>query len=350
MRRATIKSSMGRAKQSHDAIIKTDREAFRAWATAALSRFTPDDREIAASVETDHVTADDVLRAWSEQIEPIHQDLEAKRHDSRFKKMLIRNVGFYDDEADRIIDYMIDERKALLLDEVLDSLYPFSDDTMYQREYATELLTRPDTTISDYMSRYIDFIEALDASEKHHVLLCDPHGTWLERQRAALQINKERQRIIRDEDERLDEIDEKLHHMTNDKGSLVVPIIRKGWDFATILDLRAKYQKQVDALSVSERRSPTKKLKLFERVTTHFREAEAERIAHDSKTHSLKELRTVNEDIYNLLLEIFDLDQTARNKLVLDIQNYTRLSQERDLMLLIQRNREQFLTAPSDPR
>lgn len=324
--------------------IRTDREAFRAEATEALKNFTPDDRELAASLETEHTTADDVLRAWAQQIEPLHQDLEAQRDDTRFKKSLIKRFGFSDNEADRMIDYMIDERKHGLLDEVLGNLYPQVDgEPPYQRNYAYELLTGTDAEINDYFSRYIDFVQALDAAEKHDVLLCDPHGSWLERQRAAIQINKERQRLAQDEDERLEEIQRQLERLTNDQESLVGPIIAKNWNFITILDLRAKYQKHIDALSKTDSKNPTKRLRLFERVTQSFRDREAEKLAKAHHTHSLKATRKINEDVYDLLLEIFDLDNAKRNRLLMDIQRHTRLTQERDLILLIQRNREQFL-------
>jgi hypothetical protein len=325
-------------------LIRTDREAFRAQATEALKQFGPEDRERAASLETDTVTADDVLRAWAQQIEPIHNDLESQRDDTRFKKSLIKRFGFTDSEADRMVDYLIDERKAGLLDEVLGNLYPAENgDVPYQRNYAYELLTSSDTELNDYFARYIDFVTALDAAEKYDVLLCDPHGSWLERQRAAIQINKERQRLAQDEDERLEEIHRQLQKLVGDPESLVGPIAAKHWNFITILDLRAKYQKHIDALSKADAKNPTKRLRLFERVTQSFRDREAEKLVHAHKTHSLKATRKINEDIYDLLLEIFDLDATHRNRLLMDIQRHTRLTQERDLILLIQRNREQFL-------
>lgn len=324
--------------------IRTDREAFRAQATEALKRFDADDRERAASLETEHTSADDVLRAWAQQIEPLHQDLEAQQDDSRFKKSLIKRFGFSDSEADRMVDYLIDERKHGLLDEVLSNLYPSNEgEPPYQRNYAYELLTGSDAEINDFFSRYIDFVTALDAAEKYDVLLCDPHGSWLERQRAAIQINKERQRLAQDEDERLEEIERQLERLTNDTDSLVGPIVSKNWNFITILDLRAKYQKHVDALSKEESKNPTKRLRLFERVTQSFRDSEAEKLAKAHQTHSLKATRKINEEVYDLLLEIFDLDNTKRNRLLMDIQRLTRLTQERDLILLIQRNREQFL-------
>lgn len=336
---------MGIDNQTLEEFIKTDREAFRAEATDALRLFTPDDRELAASLQTEHTTTDDVLRAWTEQIEPIHQDLEQKRSDVRFKKSLVKAIGFSDNDADHAVDYLIDERKAALLDEVLGNLYPARDgEPPFQHSYAHSLLSQSDTDINDFFSRYIDFVRAIDASEKYGILLCDPHASWLERQRTAIQINKERQRTVQDEDARLEEIEHQLETIGKDPESLVGQIVAKEWNFITILDLRAKYQKHVDALSKEDLKNPNKRLKLFERVTQSFRDREAEKLTKAHKTQSLKALRTINEEVYDLLLEIFDLDNAKRNRLLLDIQRHTRLTQERDLILLIQRNREQFLT------
>lgn len=334
---------MGRAKQSLETFIKTDREAFRAQATAALEAFHPEDRELAASLEDDHTSADDVLRAWSEQIAPIYDDLEAKRTDTKFKKYLMRQLNLGDDEAEHAVDYLIDERKSSLLSEVLDNLYPLQDEHAYQRGYATELLTRSESDVNSFMDRYIDFAEAIDASNNYQVLILDPHASWIDRQRTAMQINKERQTTLRDEDARLDEIDLQIRKLVEDESSLVALIVEHSWDFATILDLRAKYEKQIKALPKSEQKSPARKLKLFERVTSGFRDQQAERLARAHHSHNLKQLRDINEDVYNLLLEIFDLSTTARNTLLDALKTYAKLSHERDLILLVQRNREQFL-------
>lgn len=336
---------MGIKDHATEEFIKTDRETFRAQATEALKLFTPEDRERAASLETDHTTTMNVLRAWSEQIEPIHQDLEQKQDDIKFKKTLIKTIGFKDNEADKAIDFLIEERKQLLLDEVLGNLYPtLHDEPPYQQSYAQEFLSQPDTDINDFFTRYTNFVNAIDAAEDNDVLLCDPHSSWLERQRAAIQINKERQRLSQNEDSRLDEISHQLETLGKDPESLVGRIMAKQWNFITILDLRAKYQKHVDALSKEDLKNPNKRLKLFERVTQTFRDREAEKLAKTHHTQSLRALRKINEEVYDLLLEIFDLDTTKRNRLLLDIQRHTRLTQERDLILLIQRNREHFLS------
>jgi hypothetical protein len=335
---------MGINDHTVEELIKTDREAFRAQATGALKAFPPDDRDHAVNLETPHTRADDVLRAWAEQIEPIHQDLDLVRSDAAFKKNLIKNIGFSDGDADRAIDYLIESRKRSLLDEVLANLYPIHEHHIPEQQHAARaLLSLPSAEINDFFSRYIDFVQSLEAAQKHDVLLCDPFGSWLDRQRAAIQINKERQRLTQDEDARLDEIERQLGALTHGGESLVGQIVAMNWNFSIILDLRAKFQKHVTSLSKDERKNPTKQLKIFERVTQSFRDSETEKLAGTLKQHSLRSLRKIHEEIYNLLLEIFDLSSAKRARLLDDIQRYTKLTQERDLILLIQRNREQFL-------
>lgn len=335
---------MGITDFTTDEQIRTNRETFRAQAMDALRRFTSEDRETAASLETEHVKTGDILKAWAQQIAPVFSDLDAKRSDARFKKTIIRNIGFSDHEAESAIEYMITSRKQALIDEVLDNLYHVDlHDVTYQRGFAENFLSRKEGDIEDFMLRYGEFIKAIDISEKHSILLLDAHGGWLERQRTALAIHKERQRITQNEDTRLEEIESQLARLTHSTDSLLGRIVDKDWNFVTILDLRSKYQKQVDTLSSIDKKNPNKRLKLFERTTASFRDAEAERLSAQQSAHNLKQLRIINEDVYNLLLEIFDLGAAERNRLLTDIQKYSRLAQERDLILLVQRNREQFL-------
>ena len=336
---------MGIIDYSSEERIQKDREQFRAEATDALKCFPLEDRETAASMETNHVKTSDVLKVWSQQIAPIFADLDAKQNEARFRQTIIRNIGFSEHDAEQAIAAMVTRRKDSLLREVLDNLYHVDlHDVTYQRDFAEEFLNRSESDIQDFMFRYGEFILAVDMSEKHNITLIDVHSRWLERQRSALAVHKERQQIVQDEDTRLQEIEIILDRLTKSTDSLLGRIVAKNWNFSTILELRDKYQKQIDDLSKTDKKSPSKKLKLFEKVTASFRDRETERLADRETASNLKELRALNEDIYSLLLEVFDLNTGERTRLLTDIEKYTRLSKERDMLLLIQRNREQFLS------
>lgn len=325
-----------------DDYIAAHREEFRAEATEALKRFTPDDRELAASLTTQYATVDDVLKAWTEQIEPMYRDLEAKRSDVRFRKSLMTHVGFHENDATRMVDHIVEVRKQSLLDEVLDNVYHSDiEEPPYQREYALNLLSQPMNEVESFKQRYEQFFEALDGAEQHNITLCDPHGSWIERQKTAMLVNKERQQTAKEEDERLETIDINLQTLTTHDPLLRV-ILDKKISIVHLLDLASKYNKQLDSLPDEKQKSSTDRLQLFERVTAPFRMQEVERIASSHHIHNLKSLSVVQSEISDILLEVCSATPTHRNRLLLDVQRHTRLTQERDLILLIQRNREHF--------
>lgn len=76
-----------------------------------------------------------------------------------------------------------------------------------------------------------------------------------------------------------------------------------------------------------------------------LRGKEAERAVERTKRTGLRDLQRIHEAIYELLLEIFDQSNAQRNYLLLEIQKHHKLRQERDLILLVQRNREHFISS-----
>lgn len=336
---------MGIKNYTSDDYIRNNRESFRAEATEALRRFTPDDRERAASLETEHVLTSDVLKIWFEQLEPMVRVLDEQKNDSRFVKSLQKRFGFSEHAAEDAVARLALDRKNQLLDEVLTNLYHADIESDYQRAYAEEFLNEEPSEIERFSDDYSDFIEALDAAEKHAIAVFDPYGSWLERQRAALAVNRERARSLEDEEERLSEIDAQLEHLTTPSDSLVAYVIQHNWDYARVLDLYEKYHKKVTALSETDHKNPAKRLKLFERVTADFRDRESARLAERNNAHSLSDMKKLSEQVYARLLEIFDLPTRERQHFLNDIRRYARLSQERDLIQTVRANRKRFLAS-----
>lgn len=332
--------------QTLEELIRTDRESFRAQANDALALFTPEDRDLAASLLADKgkITAGDLFYAWRTELRPLYEELEELAEDPKFKTYLTKKLHFKDDDADMVIEDVLDARRDLARDETIHTVYPpHGDDIPYQHAYATELLTRSIGSVDDFFTRYTRYHEALDLADKHQITLCDPHASWLDRQKSAMQINKERRAMTSHEDARLEEIAEQMASIVADSDSIVSRIIQYGWDYPAVMDLRQRYQRQVDALSKSDQKNPTKLLKIFEKVTKDFREKEADKIAEREHHTGLRGLQHIHEQIYNLLLEIFDQSNAQRNYLLVEVQKHLKLRQERDLILLVQRNREHFI-------
>lgn len=341
---AKIKA-MGINEYSNKERLREDREGFRALAMDALRKFTPEDRETAASLESEHVKTSDVLKVWAEQIAPLFADLASKHADKSLKRTLMRAFGFSEHEVEVAIRDLVEQRKQSLIDEVVSNLYHVDlHDVGYQQAYAENFFHQPEEQIDQFMYRYGEFILAIDISESHHITLSDAHSSWLDRQRAALAIHKERQRIVQNEDMRLEQIDAELAGLTRGSDRLLAQIVENDWEFATILDLQAKYKQRLAGLSAHDRRKPAERLKAFDQTTRAFRDSEAPQLLKLRRgEHDLKQLRTVHEEISSLLLEVFELKASERTRLVANIEQYSRLTRERTLILTIQRDREQFL-------
>lgn len=326
---------------SFDELIKTNREEFRALGTYALELFPPDDRELAASMTTKYATIDTVLHAWDEQIAPMYRELDTKQRDSRLKKTLMRQFGFHDNDAIRMIETMIEARKDSLLQEVLDNVYHSDiEEPPYQREHAADFLSQPANEIEDFAERYFAFAESTEAAERHAVTLCDPHGSWIERQRAVIAINKERQHIDETEAERIEEIDKQLHSLQTHT-PLLASILDLNLSLVHLLDLASKYSKALDKHE-NKRDDPAFRLKKLEDTTADFRTSEVQRIAHQHHAHSLHTLSMIQSKISAIILEVCELTPAHRNALLLHYQRYIKLKQEKDLLVLIQKNRARF--------
>ena len=324
-----------------DELVRTNREAFRAQATHALEVFDNDDRELAASMTTKYASLDTVLSAWTEQIAPMYRELDQKQDDPRLKKTLIRHFGFHDNDAGRMVETMVETRKQSLLQEVLDNVYHSDiEEPPYQREYAEEFLSQSPHDIDDFGERYLDFVECVEAAERHQVILCDPHASWIERQRAAGAINKERQQASETEAERLQAIDTELARL-HKIDPLLAEIIERDMSLVHLLDLSAKYHKKLDQLKDNTDK-PAIRLKTFEHTVAAFRDEEVQRIARNHHAHSLQTLSRIQSEISAIILNVCELSSTHRNSLLLHFQQYTKLTQERELIQLIQHNRAHF--------
>lgn len=326
--------------------VETDSETFRAEAMGALKDFTPDDRDYIKQLRCDSTDIDKVLQTWETKLRPERERLLAKRIDRVFRATLKRNLGFSDEHAREEIEYMVDERLEQLLDETVDNLYPLEEgdpphSLASQRAYALYFLAQSDEEIEDFKYRYEAYSNYIRVAHAHAITLCDPHASWLERQRCSMQIRREREQTREEEETRLMTIESELIELGKLHDGLVAEVMHKRWDYIKMSDLRQKYEKRVDALT--ERQStPTKKLKIFDDVVRTFREHEVERAVQELKKPNLETVRQIGDAIDSLLLRFFELKNKDKNELLLALKQYRTLIQEQDMITMIRKNRAAF--------
>ncbi len=324
---------------------ETDIETFRAEATAALQDFTPEDREYVSGTQCESADIDKVLNEWRVRLRPERQRLLQKRSDGNFRATLRRNIGFSDEQAREEIEFMIDERLELLLDETVDKLYPLEEgdpphSLASQRAYALHFLSQSDEYIADFRDRYNDYRHYTNVAHAHSITVCDPHAGWLERQRCALQIRRERQQTREEEEARLLTVESEMQEIASVQNGLLGEIVQKGWDTTKLARLREKYSTRLEKLS--KQATPLKKLKIFDETVQTFRDNEVEKAVGGLRQPSLESVRQKSEEIDTLLLKFFDLNEKAKDNLLADLKHYKKLQQEKEMVELIRQNRTAF--------
>lgn len=319
---------------------RLDREGFRAQAVEVLTKFTPQDRNLAENLESKTATAKEVLQTWAEKLRPLRQQLQEKRTSPVFKKLVATNLQVDDLQAHTKIEHLIDERQQEALHTFIDTLYPpiaphKKDHYKTQRVAAINLFGRSDDDIQDFYDRYINYINHQLVSKKQAVTVCDPAASWAERRRCARQTRREQNGIIREERRVLARIQKELAVLKAAQNGLVGQIIQYDWDFETIEKLYQAYHKRAKGQA-----SPAKRLQIFDDTTRRFRDETATLHANNLENSGLKAIRQLADDIDKLLLHAFDLKESDREELGTLLQRCRDLKAEQQTIATIQKNRQ----------
>lgn len=320
-------------------------EAVRAEATDALARFTLEDRKFASDIGVKNINLLDLADDWSGKLKSLFEELETTSDQPKIRAYIAKHFSFSDRDVEPVIDTIIETRQLQALDATINKRFREAgfDHSEPHIRLIDFLLLEPIGVIDAFFDRARTYYGALKTADDHNITLCDPHGSWLERQRAAMQIQKERSSLDQSEADRLDEIASDIARIQDDRDSTVARVIAMDWNYPKVLGLYEKYQTQIAKLKKADRDNPSKLIRVFEKVTKDFRENQTEHLTKRTHTRSLKGIRDIQEGIYDLLLELFDLSDSQRMQIGGQVETYTQLRQERDMILLLQRNREHFL-------
>lgn len=136
--------------------------------------------------------------------------------------------------------------------------------------------------------------------------------------------NRKLQKQRRQDSLRFAEINQRLHELGQSNDGLVPKVIHADWNLVEVIALRHTYEKKLQALSLEKVVDSKHRLKLFDTVTGAFKKSHTKQIAD----LNLAAARRATQTIDSLLLQIFDLNQVAKNQLIVDIKEYRELSAE----------------------
>ena len=311
-----------------------NREAFRAKNVERLRMFTVADRNLCRDLDTISVPFNEFLQIFRDQVAPTIKMLETKHSSKTIRTYLMKNLGLGGLSMDLAANYLIAARRNQIITDFIAKIGGQSNENRLRN-----LLNRPIDELLDLFERYHDYRQALDISEQYGLALVDPRASWLKRRRMQKSAKRDQRQIARRERESLRQIERRIANLFNEN-RLLADTVDKNWSLVEVLSLYHQYQKCLDKAKDS---SPSTKIEIFEEVTSEFRRNNIETLAAGNDKLSLKELRALGANVYNLLLEVFDMDNTGRNRLVVGLRTYSELINEREQLLIARRNREDFL-------
>lgn len=311
-------------KQELTDLALTDREQFRSDAATSLRYFYRGDRRILTNIQTDTVNAYDFLAAWNDRLRPLRKQLESSRTDNRFHASIEKYLVVSKPELETKVGEIINDRVAETEKAFLDSHYvPNSR----QRSRAKRLLQRSESNLDQLLTLLTKYILYKNIGKEFGIVIVDPYSSFMTRIYNHLRIRRERKSTMRSRRQRLTYIDRRQKELSHMNGGLLAAISEKGWDLATVISMRNHYDKLVAQQSKKQPVDAIKRLSIFEKVTSEFREDYVKNTA-SSKT-SLEMTRQLSEDVDALLLRIFDLSNVQKNQLFIQSKEYRELIAER---------------------
>jgi len=311
-----------------------NREAFRAENTEFLRALTVADRILCQDLGAIGVSTAELLQIFRDQTAPTIKLLEAKRDGKTLKSYLMKNLGFSGLATDMAVNYLVETRRSQVITDFITKIGGQDNEGKLR-----SLLNRPVDELLGLFGRYHNYRRALDLSEENGLALVDPYASRLKRRKMRKSVRRDQRATVRHEKKRLRQIERDMADLFS-SNRLLSSIVDKNWSFVEILDLNHQYQKR---LSKVKKVSPATKIEIFEEITAGFRYSNTEALAAGGDGLGLKDLQCLGEDIYNLLLEVFDMDNTGRNRLMTEVRIYSGLASEREQLQLARRNREEFL-------
>lgn len=313
-------------------------EQFRRDASDAYRSYAPEDRKIIARLRGRQADAHTFFERWIDtwQAQCRHLNKPAQRS---LVRAMVTTFGVTEQEAhDKIVDLKEAYRRELI-HACLKDVYG-KDVRKRQRKATETLFTWEETQVESLRERYEYFRAYSATARENHVTVFDPYAPIIKRVQLRRRIRKETSKLMKKESARLKVIDRRLDTLYRQDGGRIGRIMRTGIDVVAIVAARADYEKTLQKMSPSKRRSPVVRSDLYISVTKSLREGYGGRHGGDH-LESLAEARHIMTGIDDIIIEIFDLSNSQTNILMSDMKTVRDLMREKETLLLKRQQRLQ---------
>ncbi|HCH34057.1 TPA: hypothetical protein DEW05_00795 [Candidatus Saccharibacteria bacterium] len=300
----------------------TNIELFRQQAKAALKQYSKRERKLLEQLHQDTSQPYDFLDQVETQLIPLRQALNAKRTNDSFKKTLAKHTLQRTSEVQPAVDLVIDYSDNFHIETFVRNN---SSLTSLHADWLKAFVTTMGIEeISSLKKHYSDAVLYRLVAANHAITIVDPNSGIVRRMLDTTGIRRERRKTIAHENSRMRKITTRRSELSQLHDGLIPMISSVDWNIMEVLALRQEYEKKLSSLSVDDVLDDKRRLELFDSVTSEFKKKHAVQ----SVTTSLESARQSSAGVDTLLLRIFDLSTTQKNRLLTDFKEYRGIDDE----------------------
>ena len=297
---------------------------FRRNAREAFKNYSEALRSESNALTTDTTSANTFYTQWQEQLIPSLEIIKSAASNKRLLAEIKKSFLLPEDAALQLVEKMSQARLEERKNEFIAELY--SPQFKKARKTAAAFLRRTDEVNAGIIDTFISY-------ELHRATAIDADMTIYDQ--SALLITRVPQGIIehlqirkytRQTNKRIKAIDALTTELETQDDSLIASLFALHIDLVTIRASYIKYEKAFEKLNEVDRKSPAKRLALYEKHTASIRTAHLDGVAGIT---TLQDIQVAAKEIDTALMRVFDLNTRQYNELMLRMKKYRDLTRER---------------------
>ena len=295
---------------------------FRAKARKATEMFTPDMRHITNSVDTRNSPIYSLFVDWENELAPDVESLLTKSHAKTLQNTLAKQLNIPSRIAQARAEQLVEERRVELLERFID-VYQYG---ARGKSYAAawELFGRPIENIATIKARFVEYTLYQTVAHEQKITIFNPHASLIKRWRLARKERREIKLYKKQQIKRLASIRQAQYTLKVSGSGIIDKIITLNLDTVLALDANRQYKKRLDALKPASR-TPARRLSTFTTTTKTIRDTYTRSL---TGTDTLADLQRALRVLDEVLVELFDMTDSTRNALMVQLKQYRELERE----------------------
>lgn len=316
--------------RKRDALAQSNPFEFRRKARKAIALYPSALRRMHKQLSTPTLLVHDFYVSWEQELRPLRDTIAKATVATAFHSTVKKRLVLEDASTFELIDRLVHERDAEAVRRFLDSSYTIKQSS--SRSVANEILQGSANAVQNQKDVYVDYELYRIVASEHKFTIPDSENGRIRFYLQSLREKMEVKQYTKISKRRLEAICTLQNKLEAKNNGLASKIFTLQLDVVEVLTARHAYEKRLDKLSSTTRKSPVKRLAFFEAETKKIRDTYVEKVADSAKLASVQQM---GKEIDDVLIQIFDMAVVERNELMTRMKEYRDLSREKQQITTI---------------